>query len=146
MDKMLDQALRAVNESYRLIRIGKKNLRRRTDSLIGGNCISRSTHSSSTSLNNNTLNESSLDGSGVGSINSEKYLRLMNSVLELHKSLLDMIDTTNGEIPADLGDGEVSHRSKVFLKPLRFLVFENLSMYGQTSRIFVNFVPNVAKS
>ena len=93
MDKMLDQALRAVNESYRLIRIGKKQLR-------------------------NNSNSSSEGGGGGGGMESgshsplpggsEKYLRLMNCVLDLHKSLLDLIDTHDDSTPADLADGEVS--------------------------------------
>ncbi|XP_075245983.1 uncharacterized protein LOC142339665 isoform X2 [Convolutriloba macropyga] len=93
MDKMLDQALRAVNESYRLIRIGKKQLRNNSGS------DHTSDRGGSTGMG------------GVGSLpgGSEKYLRLMNCVLDLHKSLLDLIDTQDeSQVPADLADGEVS--------------------------------------
>ena len=93
MDKMLDQALRAVNESYRLIRIGKKQLRNNSGS------DHTSDRGGSTGMG------------GVGSLpgGNEKYLRLMNCVLDLHKSLLDLIDTQDeSQVPADLADGEVS--------------------------------------
>ena len=95
MDKMLDQALRAVNESYRLIRIGKKQLRNNSNSSSegGGGGSGRGMGSGS---------HSPLPGG------SEKYLRLMNCVLDLHKSLLDLIDTHDDSTPADLADGEVS--------------------------------------
>ena len=115
---MLDQALRAVNESYRLIRIGKKNLRR-SDSMNGSRSSSSSSSNLNVSNNSTLIMDSSLSpnkasgvtssnsGGATAAVNSEKYLRLMNCVLELHKALLDMIDPTNGEVPADLGDGQV---------------------------------------